>query len=327
MSGPDAATTFSSTRVSDAAPPEPPATAEPPPVLPPPVLPSPAPTPDGDGLQELPDHEAAAPSPGACALKGAFALRLDAEVRWDGTAAFDALPLVLAGRGTVSVMARIELRNSGLKPTVELRACGVAVPDIRSGLGERHGAEFAGETWEHIAARWRSELLLECKRPGCTVKSDQAVVQLGLVTQKPASWPDRRALLDPNAVRDDDGDGMPGISLRMRTFGDRQGSTYTPAPSNSLLSERLSEIMLAMQLQAQLAGVLDTCDQMSGTVDGVVVNTRALSCRVDTGTICTPESLAFVNDNLPVWTVERAAFRARRVAESAGCVEVRSALE
>jgi hypothetical protein len=56
------------------------------------------------------------------------------------------------------------------------------------------------------------------------------------------------------------------------------------------------------------------------------IDTRALGCRLDNGSACRADQTAFVNDNLPVWAVDRASWRMVDVSAGSGCREARAAL-
>jgi hypothetical protein len=261
-----------------------------------------------------------------CPLDGLFALRIDAVVQWAGTSFFDIVPIILPGEGDMSLTVLSDLRTQAGERRATIRACGSEVPAFSASIGEHYGVDFADSVWERVPTRWSVGVRQTCDLPGCAFASDVVTAQLGLTLADSAPWPSPRDVLPDSTLRDDDGDGIPGIVLRTRGPSDVGGPSYTHPPTNYLLTSRVSEISLAVRVSAELAGALDSCDAYGGKAYGMTVDTRALACRLDDGTSCTPEQLGFVDDNLPVWKVDRATWTTVRVPAGASCADARAAL-
>ena len=263
-----------------------------------------------------------------CRFQGLFALRIEARVRWEGTTLFDIVPVLVPGRGLVRVFALVGLGQRGVARSALFRACGAEVPDFASSVGERYGVRFPDQVWENIEQRWPTDVSNECEQPGCAFATNLLVAQLGISIADHAPWPGPRDALQARTLRDDDKDGLPGIMLRARGPNDPDGAGYRHPPADALRFARVRELQLALRLGAELAGKRETCDsyQGSGDANTVTLDTRALACRLDSGQLCSADQLGFVDDNLPVWSVDSVTWAMQRVADSAGCAEARAAV-
>jgi len=262
-----------------------------------------------------------------CRFEGTFALRIDADVQWAGTSLLDVVPIILPGEGRVSVTVLVTLQDDQGQRRAKIRACGAAVPDFSASVGERYGVEFPETVWDQVPTRWSVRARRECDTPGCTFATERVTAQLGLELGNGAAWPTSRDRLPSSIVRDDDRDGAPGIALRTRGPKDVGGPSYTHPPTSYLLTQRVREISLAVRVATDLAGSLESCDAYAGRAPAMTIDTRALGCRLDMGGSCNSEQLGFIDDNLPVWKVERASWKAVRVLEHASCAVVRDAVQ
>lgn len=257
----------------------------------------------------------------SCDLSGSFALRIDADATWAGTTLFNIVPIIKPGTGTLSVVLLADMQADH---AVTLRACGAEVPDFASSVNETYGVAFPDEFWEKLALRWSVGFASTCADPGCALTFDPLIAQLGIGIPEHASWPTPRDKLDVATLRDEDGDGIPGVLLRCRGPKDPGPKKYSHPPTSYLLNARVSEIMIALRIGLTLQGKLDSCDRFGGGLPAMSVDTRALACQLDTGTRCAPEQLGFVDDDLPVWKIDNATFTAVRVPTGASCADVRA---
>lgn len=258
-----------------------------------------------------------------CDVSGSFALRIDAEASWAGTTLFNIVPIIKPGSGTLSVVLLADLHADH---SATLRACGANVPDFSASVGETYGVVFPDDLWEKLSMRWSVGTSSMCLEPSCGLSFDPIVAQLGIGIPEQASWPTSRDKLDGALLRDDDRDGVPGVLLRCRGPKEPGAGKYQHPPTSYALNTRVSEIMMAIRIVAQLEARLASCDSFGGTIQMMSVDTRALACQLDTGTRCLPEQLAFVDDNLPVWKVYNASFQAARVSTGASCADVRAVM-
>jgi hypothetical protein len=260
-----------------------------------------------------------------CKQTGRFGVRLQSQVRWAGTTLFDIVPIITPGVGVLSVYVMADFVESGGGTQVAtVRACGTTIPDFSASVGETYGVVIPDEVWENVTLSWTTTFNTSCRQPGCTYSADPITAQLGLGIPPTDPWPSARDPIDVATLRDDDDDDVPGILLRARGPKDKGPVSYMHPPINYLLSERASEIWIAIRLHAELQGKLDTCDSFGGGVPNTTLDTRALACRLDSGKRCNDDELSFVDDNLPVWKVETASVRALRLPDHAQCADVRA---
>jgi hypothetical protein len=255
-----------------------------------------------------------------CPVSGTYALTLQAAVHWEGTSLFQIVPIILPGDGMVVVKTLIDIAPTP-EHAVTVRACGAQIPDFASSIGETYGADFPDEMWDRLPLRWNTRAHFECTNSGCAFEAEPVTAQLGIDVPANAAWPSPRDPIAASAQRDDDRDGLPGVHLRMR--GPAEGA-YQHPPTSFLLVRRVSDIQLAIRLNATIDGALSSCDTRGGLTHGMTLDIRALACTVENGGACAEDELGFIDDNLPVWTVQSATFQAQRLPANATCGDVRS---
>jgi hypothetical protein len=290
--------------------------------LPLPTTPFDAATEPTDGADASVEAVDAGPAFDPCPVHGTFALTLEADVHWEGTRLFNIVPIIVPGDGRVAVQTLIEIAPDGPDHPVTVRACGAKLPDFAASIGEVYGADIPDEVWDGLALRWNTQAHFGCTSSGCAFTADPVTAQLGIDLPASAAWPSPRDTIPSALQRDDDRDGLPGVRLRMR--GPMDGPAYEHPPTSFLLVERVSEIQLAIRVGATLDGTLSSCDTRGGTTSAMTLDIRALSCRLDYGVTCNESQLGFVDDNLPLWTIQTATFRAQRLPPSATCADVRA---
>jgi hypothetical protein len=263
---------------------------------------------------------------------------VEADVDWEGTRLFGILPIIVPGGGKVVIRALVDIADadpSGYPSLV--RACAADIPDFgassplkkradffqrAASVGELYSAEFPLQVWERINTRWSTHGFFACAQPGCAFRSDLLTAQLGIALPTAGLWPSPRDPLDRSTLRDGDGDGRPGVHLRMRGADD--AARYLRPPTSFLLLERVREIDLAICVGVALDGEVDSCAARSGAVRGMTLELRALGCQLESGRTCNDVEIGFIDDNLPVWQVRAARFRAARQSSGASCEQVRA---
>lgn len=293
----------------------------------PPEESDPLPPQDDSGVEEgsTRDGGALASTGGAksCDLEGTFALRIDATMSWEGTTLFGIVPIILKGQGPFRIDTLVDIKKSPKGLVANLRACGAITPDFAASVGERYGVTIPDANWEKLAARWSAGVNTKCSAPGCKYTSELLTAQIGIDIPPQATWPTSRDPLDSTTFVDADGDGTPGFLFLAR--GEADGPMYKHPPTSYLLIERIREMSLAVRVAAQLDGLIDSCDRYSGEAKQLAIETRALGCRLDSGELCREDQLSFLDDNLPVWTVDTARWRTLRMPANASCADARAA--
>lgn len=266
---------------------------------------------------------------GACAgaVSGSYATAFDLDVWWQdeqnpNTPAFD------PGRATLRVFARAELGGfcDGEQAQVALRTCGVRLPPIAISASDavvQLGVPDA--TWDRRGmapfttaahASWSGEGEL---------RFDPASSLYGIeLASTDADWP---SATDTPSIAcgvgknggdcfpDQDGDGHPGVTLEVQA----RGTPDTPAYSHcgayryAAMPTRAGEVFPDQGARAIYAGLRlsltgaqpigATCDGGSAEMSSASLELRALDCRMDDDSPCTPAGAAYVDQNLPVFHV------------------------
>lgn len=276
-----------------------------------------------------PRADAQTPAPVAdagCALSGTRALRLEAKVRWRGSALLDIVPVIWPGDGEVDVLAVLDMDGSGDTGEATIRACRARVPPFLSSLQEVYAVRFDDLLWDAIDTRWKTSFSRSCADPGCGFVAEYTEAQLGVELPPHYPWPGPRQPLAYSSLRDDDRDGVPGIPVTFDQQGDAGPSRYANPPAGLLFSERTREISLGLRVAVSLEGELESCARSSGRARLMTIDTRAHACVLEDGSACGREQVSFVNDNLPVWEVQSASWQLVDLAAGAGCAEARATL-
>jgi hypothetical protein len=293
----------------------------------PPVRDSSLPLPGTDAGQEVHgDAELPMPSvdggaqPAGCVLDGRYAVKVTFEVTWVGTE-FVIVPIVEEGAGELSFAVLMELQTTPLGLEAHFKTCAASVPEFVAQISrERYQARIDNAAWDSASMPvFHNVLKASCLEPGCTLKGDPLVALIGAQLPQPtAAWPTRPA---DGQWPDHDGDGQPGVATSM--LGANDGA-YAYPPVDIFLVRRVRDLMLGMRVTLGIDGVLDSCDELHGAAPQGSIQTRAVGCQsVTRPTACTTSELSFLNDNLPVWTVGKGQFQAKRVAAKAECKDVR----
>lgn len=268
------------------------------------------------------------PDRGSCDVVGRFAIRVAFNVVWVGTSFAGLIPIIAPGEGELSFIVLADILNAGSGTMAVAQACAASVPDFESSLPlERYSAHFPEAMWESARMpRFQVTTRYGCFDPGCAFDTEPFFAQLGSQLATPSgAWPMRGA---GNGWPDHDGDQRPGITAQMRgpTEQDKRGRAYAYPPITPVLLRRARELMFGLRVGVTLRGELDGCDRLKGEAPMGSIDTRAIECVAADGFgQCNADELAFLDDNLPVWTVRGGSFRGIRVDDTADCAAARGA--
>lgn len=289
-------------------------------------------------------HDSGVPDTGAvdagldCALTGAYALRFDFQVGWEGTALEGVIPVLAPGKGVLSIFASLDLRPDAKrkKGEAELAPCGAIIPDFTAGnnlyKGELYSVYIPEAAWESPQMpRWNVGWTSACEQPGCAFGSNSLLALLGARTVPPVP-PATESTLE---LADHDGDGLASVTLLARgpSAIAPSGKAYAYPPLIYPWA-RVRKMMLAIGVNGKLDGAVSGCGAISGTVTQAVIEQGAVAC---TGVVdangngtgaeqtCSADFVTFLDDNMPHWTVTSASFKAQRIS-SLACAAVRAAL-
>lgn len=266
--------------------------------------------------------DAANAEPPGCTLSGRYAARVVFEVSWVGTEFASIVPIISDGKGALSFDVLMELNAHGDVLDGRVRTCASEVPEFVATIsGERYQAHFSEATWDAMTMpTFAITLRSACRTPGCSITGEPLYALIGAELAAPdAPWP-----MDASqgSWPDHDGDGLPGIAVAMRGRAD---GPYAYPPLDLVSYHRVQDLSLGLRVIMGLDGVLEGCDALRGTTREGSVETRAVACRANGSSACEARELAFLNQNLPVWSVRQGSFQAKRVASDADCRVARAA--
>jgi len=280
---------------------------------------------------------AAGMTPKSVCPPGDYAVRMELDVAWRGTS-MGAVQVIAAGAGTLTVQALARVGEGGAG-RARIAPCGIDLPELTQGVnpfvGERYKLYVPEAAWDAPSMpRPTVDWQLGCAEPGCSFGTSLLEGVMGARGKEPFSWPapSSRSQLTPF---DDDGDGKPALSVYSRAAPEvnPRGIPYARVPVLIVGAPtlRISRVMLALGLRAQLAGKVESCDVLSGTTNPGELYGRAYGCigSYDEGkgpeVACGAEQADTVDQHVPAWTTRSGRFRAVRIAAPT-CAAVRAAL-
>ncbi len=279
---------------------------------------------DSDGAGAPTRRDGAVPKPvvSRCALTGLHAARIEADLTWKPDYSWSSstswAPAVVAGQGKASLFVLADVKDG----TATLRACGIRFPAVTAVTGVTVSGTFADATWDHVQTTWSAKVKVGCDQPGCAISSELVQSELGLDLPAGRAWPEASQALAAAELRDDDGDGRPGVRFVLDAplpLLAPSGYAYWPA------AVEVTDLMLAMRLSTQLQGQLDGCGTASGVALEMQLQARVLACTLDGGSACLDDQAALLQRSLPVWTVGTASWKLRRLPAGSACADVRAA--
>jgi hypothetical protein len=124
---------------------------------------------------------------------------------------------------------------------------------------------------------------------------------------------------------DAEGDSKPGITGNAKTGG---GYVYPPtAIGLGGLAPAADKVYIASRTVLQLNGKTTTCEDQSGTAVAKFFDNHVIGCHVFNGADCTADQIKFVDDSRTVYVpTAPGTFVAKKVADTATCADVRTAL-
>lgn len=292
--------------------------------------------------------DAGDPSPlGDCAGPGIWGARASVDVYWGGRTVGLA-GLTNDGRGRVTMDLRFDIQQvdagSG-EVQGSARVCDVELPPFTSSsLCEAYGPVFPPAMWEApempeipLSGRWR------CGAESCSLELDPVTALHGIKLSSPdAAWP------APTSTRtafscgkesgsgcfpDHDGNGLPGVTVELRTKGaiaaDCQGFfvsgdyDYEAAPLSAspehIFNAAVRADRIHLGLRNRLGATIDMgedCTSGTGQAQARYLQSRAWSCHLQEGSgnsqsgdvagpdqECTDSEALFMDQNLPQYYV------------------------
>jgi hypothetical protein len=280
-----------------------------------------------------------------CDLTGVFGIRVVVDLAWGGRSG-GLVGLTDDGRGkqVVHLLASFDHIDSGtLALHGSARTCGTSLPTFYSTtLCEAYEPIFPTAMWESSKMpRFPISGRLQCLDPGCIISLDAQTLLLGIELNNPeAPWPTANqtpqlscpAGTGVKCFPDDDGDGLPGLTVHVTTQGAVTGATTScsgtynkrGAPLSSSIAaifggiRRSDRVLLGVRMKlGGSATIAAGCNSGSGSGIAEYVNSRAWSCLAQPGTfnfpyaataagpndVCTSSEAAFMDANLPIYSV------------------------
>jgi len=259
-----------------------------------------------------------------CPFDGAYALKLTIASNWA------AKTYVVAGNGTFSFWAKLDLTRSGNSLSGTVTPCGDVAPDFSANIPfmgtEKYGVIFPNTLFDRTPELPSTSVTatMTSQSPGATLSFNRAAWLVGASMSDPVNgaWPSRTALTQVDA----DADGKIAVTGDYKT-----SSGYTAVPCDDTLPiPRAARAYVATRVLFTLNGTLSSCTQSSGTATVPDVDAHTLGCRRSGSTSdCTNAQGAYLDDAAPNWQVRSdvpPSYGLVRLGSSATCANVRAAL-
>ncbi len=294
----------------------------------------------GDASTGEPDDDAGVTEDagsGMCSLDITLSAEVLFDVDWRGTTLAGIVPVLNAGNGAIRVVVRLDLRGGSNSVRSLVTACDAHMPDFEASwlIGEVYAGLFPKDSWDQpTMPRWDLGWRFDCRTPGCAFGSDQIVATIGARASAQDVWPGRTGEMSMIVPVDHDDDGLPGYTIHSANSSEHSadGKPYSEIPVSWTLGARAVDAAIALQLAGMFSGTFEDCDTLVGSVNSGRIEARAISCIAHDGPsgseyTCSADQAAFLDENLPNWTVTGGRFRAKRIGGDADCAAVRAVWE
>ncbi|HKP60958.1 MAG TPA: hypothetical protein VJV78_29715 [Polyangiales bacterium] len=253
-------------------------------------------------------------------MSGVYALRINTSVSWPATS------YVRSGSGTASFWLRLTITQSGTSLTGTAALCDQSTPETRNSITtDRYLLDYPDVMFTPGATPASFSATLASQSPGAALTSTRTAHLLGMTMSDPlnGAWPSV-STARANQV-DHDSDGEVGISV---VFID--DSTYNHAQTDGTLWAARASLAYGVQrLRFSLGGALSGCSGASGTATVQSFDTRAIGCRLESGSDCSSSQYNHIDSNSAVYTTGSANYTLTRLGASGStftCAQVRTAL-
>jgi hypothetical protein len=270
---------------------------------------------------------------GSCkdTAEGIYGIKTEVDVWWQDDAV---PPIVDPGRGTITVYLLAELSEvcpDGTGGKGVIKGCGTVLPPFVSYAAcDAFQIEFPDELWDKpTMPTFTTTGRTSGFNPGDTLTLDEASGLVGIDLMDPgATWPtptQTATLACPGGTGaacfpDDDGDGKPGITVRMgkigmtyRANGCGLGGTlpviYRGAPFDAINgvmddSVRAETLYIGVRTRLGGAGAIGA-DCMSGVGDSTArsLDSRVFDCITTTDVACMPAQAQFIDESAPNYNI------------------------
>jgi hypothetical protein len=261
-------------------------------------------------------------------LSGRYGVKIELDVWWLDELNTTA-PLFDPGRGVITLLAQTQLSEfcqNGTSGASVTRSCALDLPALYS--DENGGVVqlgFADTAWDHPSMpSFASDARTSGFAPADNVSVDSINALLGItLADDAATWPSyaetpRVACANgagADCFPDQDGDGKPGITARVKLSGDspepryprRGGWRYVPAPTDpspEFFGNGATQLYLGLRTTLSTSHPIGSdCQGGVGTADASDLQLRVLDCAMRDGTKCSAAAANFVDQNAPSFHV------------------------
>jgi hypothetical protein len=232
----------------------------------------------------------------------------------------------VAGTGTFSFWAKLDLTRSGNSLSGTITPCGDVAPDFSARIGlltEKYGITFPNATIFDRSPELPSTSVtaaLSTQSPGATISFNPAAWLVGATMSDPVNgtWPSRTAL----TTVDPDADGKPAVTGTYKT-----SSGFSQVPCDQLGSARAMRGYVATRVKFTLSGTLSSCTQSTGSATVPDVDAHTVGCRLTGGADCSDSQADYLDSQAPNWQVKTpTTYSLTRLGTASTCANVRAAL-
>jgi hypothetical protein len=251
----------------------------------------------------------------ACDLTGSFALKLSIPATWPSTS------VISSGNGTFVLWGKLQLTQSGNNLTGTVTTCDQVIPDFSAVVaGENYGVTYPTAIFTPTPPPpLPTSGTLSGAVPGSTLTIARSALMMGATMADPVgAWPSAASIMQ----LDSDADGKPGVTAPYKS-----GSSYRYPPVDMVATARAQSAYIASRVVFSLNGTLTSCTQSSGSAAAQDIDTHTLGCRISGGSRdCNASEQDHLDSNAPGYKTGASTFTLLKVANSATCTDVRTAL-
>lgn len=297
-----------------------------------------------------------------CKVDGTWGMKVTVNVSWgDPNGALEPHTGQIL-QWTMLTLAQKTAGSTDFNAT-NVKVCGIVIPDFQGATlvgGEWYGLKFANDAiWDGSKMPVFSGLgRVSNLYAGAGIDFDATAILVGVKLNNPSGpWPADVLDLVNNVAgsfQDQDDDGLPGVTLTVKTGSLPAGPPYTTTPPGDGIMTyrypivnagagtaesygRAAKIYLGIRALSSEAGTLDTCDTAHGQAAVSSIDNHITGCYLalcaDPGCTspgneaCSDSDWQVADQIKPVYTVTDATFAAQRLSgASPTCATVRTAL-
>lgn len=250
-----------------------------------------------------------------------LAIKVALDVNWPSTPGTLGCETASGCKGTISIWLLSQFDVSGHMVSGTTTTCGNQTPPaLLSQLGSASegvpsgGAkvtiQFPPSLWDAVAKNpqktpFASTGIFGGWNVGSSFKVDPTVATFGLKSSSPlvaasAVWPASESAIPSTDLRDDDGDGEPGITA-IPSSTDGNSLPATGLSTSAPYAPQADKLYVVLRTELSFYGMATSCTEIRGNATATVFNDHVVGCHVQGGGECTQTQSDFIDQMSTVY--------------------------